>query len=41
LADLAAIWADSLRLEDELQRLTTMLAGFALAVLERIIPIEN
>ena len=39
--ELAEVWADSLRLEEELQRVTTMLAGFAPAVLERTVPISS
>jgi type I restriction enzyme M protein len=39
--ELADIWASSLRLEENLQKLTTVLAGFAPAVLERAVPIES
>jgi type I restriction enzyme M protein len=38
---LAEIWTESLRLEEDFQKLTTALAGFAPAVLERTIPIDN
>ena len=39
--ELAEIWTESLRLEEELQKLTTALVSFAPAVLERTIPIDS